>query len=332
MSEHYSTLTAGPDTTVWPPQFDPSHNRYKGFYSAVLDSELAVQDFAQKMQGARSTAVHTATRLSARAVTDPRLLGDLERVLEPSGMQVEAAIPLHGMDDSLVVVYTGWNALGRRTPHEQLQQHSRTLDSAVSRPRHNSSVASGLRIEFIDQATSEATRRGLIPRFAGIYALFGYSDEQTEELLLDPANVIAYVCDTDGDVASTAMAAYEAPRLDGIDIPMVEITEAFTAPAHRGRGLYRAVSGGLLSLLLSPDSPRVAAIYGEGNAAKPRVISAAHQNGRHFSYYERQEYGVTNPSFGILTQAYRIEDGRPESERLPYNDLVVSYYPLERTL
>jgi len=322
MTERPTVAAIGPDTVVWPPQFDQTHDRAKGLYDTVIDSDSAVQHFAYQMHTIRGTVAEQCSRLSVRAVIETERLSALEHAVWQAGIQVEAAIPLSGLGDSLAIAYTGWNAPERMLQQTWFERHVNTLNRAVSRPPTRGRPLE-LGVGFIDQRTPEATRRALIPQFAGIYALFGYAAGAAEQLLLNPANIVAYVHDDNGDVVSTAMAAYERPYVSGMSIPMVEITEAFTVPEYRGNGLYRTVSGHLTQALA--DRETISAIYGEGNLAMPGVIIAAHENNRQFSYHTRERFGIRNTRCGILAQAVRIEDGRAESERLPYNDLAVSY-------
>ncbi len=112
------------------------------------------------------------------------------------------------------------------------------------------------------------------------------------------------------------------------ELSLVEITEASTHPDYRQRGLYRAVSGYLIQHLVSlcrDDAVPIDVLYGESNLAMPGVVIAAHQNGRRFSYFDRDSLGCDNSAFGILPQNFAVADG---VETRDYNDFAVSYIPL----
>ncbi|HSX15768.1 MAG TPA: hypothetical protein VLF40_03170 [Candidatus Saccharimonadales bacterium] len=313
---------------VWPPT-DSTHQRLRGFYNeAVLDSETAVRDFAGQFHHYRQTIAADAahTRLSVRAVTTPEALRDLQVHQVP----VEAVLPLALPEQSLVIAYTGWNAPGRAIRPADVTRHQQTLANAIGRTQTSEhSVASlagqGITPACIEQTTSEADRRALVPKFAGLYAIFGYNLEQTEALLLDPNNVIAYLRHGN-EVVSTAMAESGELAIKGLEpLRIAEITEASTLPAYRGLGLYRLVSGLLAQRLRSPQTRPLHAIYGESNLAMPGVIIAAHHNGRRFSHFDAERYGIHSPQFGILPQNFRVEDG---TETRPYNDFALSYLPI----
>jgi len=325
MSEQ-NTGTTSSIGAAWPPVAD-NHNRLRGFYDeGVVDSNQAAQDFANQWHEARQRmATHpTCNRLSIRAVAKPALLATLEQL----GVAVEAALPLAAPYDSLVVTYTGYNAPDRVMSEAHTTRHISALHHATAQSRRsthpaNFSLEPGFSSAFVDQNSSTAERQGLASQFAGLYAIFGYSADETKTLLSNPDNMIAYI-KHNGDVVSTAMAECGTIPIKNLaTLTIAEITEASTAPAYRGKGLYKAVSGMLTRRLIA--SRDLAAIYGESNLAMPGVLIAAHHNGRRFSHFDGAAYGIVKPSFGILPQNFSVQDG---VETRAHNDFAVSYIPL----
>jgi len=310
---------------VWPPVVS-SNNRIKGFYDTTVTSQQEVDEFALAFSDYQSEVSHSPhlDRLSIRVVAS---LGAIS-TLEDRGVSLEAAMPIRGSGD-LAVVYTGWNGPERRASDDALRLHHLLLGDVVRMPQHDSDGAErlheqGFTPRVIDHATPDRDKRSMVERFANLYSAFGYSVAEVEELLLNPANTIAYVENEEG-VVSTGMAERATVSVDGFgDLHMAEITEAFTLPAYRKLGLYQAISGNLLARLLDPASPRLEVIYGESNLAMPGVVIAAHKNGRRMSYLDREDLRVREPNFGILQQSFHIEDGE---EMRRYNDFAVSYVP-----
>jgi len=250
--------------------------------------------------------------------------------LEAHQVPVEAALPLALPNQSLVIAYTGWNAAGRAISYADVARHHQTLETAMHTQQtsgHTLAVLAdqGITPAYIEPSMSEADRRALVPRFTGLYAIFGYTQGETEKILLDPNNLIAYL-QHNGQVVSTAMAEFGELDIKGLEpLRIAEVTEASTLPAYRGQGLYRLVSGLLAGRLRARHARQLHAIYGESNLAMPGVIIAAHHNGRRFSRFDAARYGVQNPRFGILPQNVRVQDG---AETRPYNDFALSYLPI----
>jgi hypothetical protein len=311
---------------AWPP-VEASHNRLRGFYPEAVRSPQELNEFLNHFEHARERAQNhdTINRLSIRAVAHRALVGTLDR----EDLEIEGALPVKGTDVSLI--YTAWNAPERRSAPEDLVRHQMLLKTAAARPtdsrnRTDSLHAKGFTPRLLDRTVSDRQKAALTDRFTELYSHFGYNLAEVRELLLNPANTIVYIEDS-GGIVSTAMAERASLAVAGHgDLNMAEITEAFTLPAYRGRGLYKDVSGLLIRNLLDNPLQQPDIIYGESNLTMPGVIIAARQNGRRFSYCDRAALGINQPAFGILQQNFRVEDG---TETRPYNDFALSYIPLD---
>lgn len=309
--------------TTWPPAIAP-YNRVRGIYDSVIsdpdDVARFVDIFGNVQQETESCG--EATRLSIRALCTAPAISRIEE----SGIDVEGAVPLRRQP--LYLTYTSWNS-DDRTPSDEIMTNNVRVINQVATSHHSDMVSrlvgsDSFQPRTINGTTPEATKRALLSEFVGLYAIFGYNQDDVEAILHDENNTIAFAMDDDG-ITSTAMAERATINIPGAgDLNVVEITEAVTREDQRGRGLYTAVSGHLLDSLRR--DPSVDMVYGESNLAMRGVLRAAHQNGRRFNLLDRQDLGVRGNSFGILRQNFAVNDG---VERRPYNDFALSYLPLK---
>lgn len=305
---------------AWPPAL-ATNQRLRGFYTeGVITGQQEANIVTDHIESAVDEMLCSAhiSRLSIRVVSE---IGSLAR-LAFDRANIEAALPIS--DTDLVIVYVGANRDDRQMSAERLAAHQALLHR-VSQRTHSDHTPD-LDVKIVDRQNTAQ----LVPAFAKLYSSFGYDLSETEQLLRDDNNVIAY--HKDGDVvASTAMAEKAAIEINGLGkLTLVEITEASTHPAYRQRGLYRSVSGYLIRHLMSlhrEDAMNMDALYGESNLTMPGVVIAAHQNGRRFSYFDRDDLGFNDVGFGILPQNFSVADG---TETRDYNDFAVSYVPLQR--
>lgn len=299
---------------------EASNDRLKGFYSKLVNDKQSVHE----LHGYANEAIQEAKGRSVGRVS-LRVLADLDSVTELHAGQtsVEAVIPLE--KDNLGVVYLGANEEGRQMDEEHLAAHDRLLDKIAENEPHASPEALlgtyGLQAAIVNP--KEAGE--LADAFAPHYAVFGYDREETERMLADEHNTIAYA-EKDGEIVTTAMAEKEVVPIEGYgELRLTEITEASTHPLWRGLGLYKAISGSLVNKLI--ESNNTDAIYGETNAMAPGALKAAHDNGRKFSRFDGKSLGIANPNFGYLPQHVSVADG---VESRPYNDFAVTYVDLKQ--
>lgn len=315
---------------VWPPAAG-SYDRMRGFYQdGVIETAADCREMADLFQDYRTELSEhpELSRLSVRFVVDPARLG----MLEAMGVNLEAAIPLGDAFAGMVVAYAGHNEADRQVDDQQLQRHGNLLQSIVQarQPDPGDKLMqlkqAGFTPSVIDPNSSSSERRSREQQFLAMYSIFGYDLADVREILSNESNTIVFV-ENGEEIVSTAMAERAAIPINGFGtLEMIEVTEASTRPDYRQRGLYKAVSGLLVeSLLLAQSDDPVHAIYGESNLAMPGVLIAGHENGRRFSHFDRQRFGIVNPGFGVLPQNFHIEDGR---EVRPYNDFAVSYVPM----
>lgn len=321
-----SSVSTSSIGAMWPPE-TASYDRIRGFYDQVVatpdDIDLFLKNFDAHKQ---LTDDHIdATRLSIRALVSLNAL----RALHDAHIQIEGGLPLRGDKDHMVV-YMGWNSDDRSVPLEKISEQSELLKQVTQLPlgnkiNHNDLLSMNLEPNIIGQDTSDNDKRRLIGKFTDLYAVFGYDENDVEELLLNPNNSIAYF-EQDNKIVSTAMAEKAIVDIEGHGrIKLTEITEAITRPNHRGKGLYKAISGYLINTLENQDSEQMDVIYGETNLAMEGVLIAAHQNGRRFSHFDAGSLGISQLGFGILPQNFSIKDG---TETRQYNDFALSYLPL----
>ncbi len=311
---------------IWPPMAG-SQERIRGFYDrGIVETAEGCRDFAQLYLNEQSEFEHQTeyTRLSMRFVTYIAHL----RILEQLGVEIEAALPLATSDETMVLVYAGRNSLARTLSPNTIRCHRRLLKGVVSQDQTSPHTPADYEEHMIDHSTAPEERQLLVSRFVGMYGIFGYDQTDVTELLMNPDNTIAYFQDDNGEVVSTAMAEHATVAINGFgDLKLVEITEACTRPELRGQGLYRAISGLLTNQLLNLQASNpVHTIYGESNLAMPGVLFAGHENGRRFSFFDRERFRIESERFGILPQNFSVQD---DTEQRAYNDFALSYIPLQ---
>lgn len=304
---------------TWPPAV-ASNQRLRGFYTeGVITNQQEADAVTNHVESAVDDMLNSVdlSRLSVRVVSE---IGALAR-LGFHRAHIEAALPIRGT--GLVIAYVGINRAGRGMSADRLAAHQGLLKT-VTQQAHKAQHPT-IDVRILDQQDSAH----LVPAFKELYGSFDYDDSDTKQLMSDDSNVIAYH-QVDDVIASTAMAEKANVEIRGLgELTLVEITEASTHPEFRQRGLYRAVSGYLIQHLISlhrDGALNIDALYGESNLSMPGVVIAAHQNGRRFSYFDRDYLGCHNLSFGILPQNFSVADG---TETRRYNDFAVSYVPIE---
>lgn len=299
------------------------------FYQEAVLSDSTVEAFADEFERTQREAEASADigRISLVALATPESIMQLDR----RGINVEGALPVVDATspDELYVTYTAWNKPDRRMSDTDVAKHNKTLKTAseirdviISRDVLHDE---GLTPKLITGGTPDGLREQLLPRLAECYACFGYNTDEVEEILMNPANVLAYLQNESGDIASTALAERASIATDRPEpLSITEITDAFTAPDYRGRGLYRIVSRILVDHLLDEQgsTPTPKLIFGEVNLKAPGALLAAGQNGRVFSHDEGWRFGIRRPDFGILAQNFRIDEITTDKR---YNDFALTY-------
>ncbi len=306
---------------VWPPIVS-SNNRIKGFYEELVDTPQDTESFIQEFNRHQAAAEShpEVDRLSIRTLAS---VGSIA-MFDSAGISLEGAMPIRGNKD-LAIVYAAWNGVERTINEEQLAGHHDVLTQAVATPLKPAHALTDFRPAIIDRHTTDAEKSNMIEKFVDLYGTFGYDESDVEDILLNPANTIAFIEDEEG-VVSTAMAERIVLPIEGHgDIRIAEVTEAITRHEMRGKGFYRAISRYLVDQLLDDDEQPLDVLYGESNLAVNGVLVAAHQNGRRFSYFDRERFGVRQAGFGVIQQSFKVEDN---SEQRPYNDFALSYFPL----
>ncbi len=309
---------------VWPPVIS-SNERIKGFYDRFIDDADSLDIFAGEFEEFEWEVGRTEQvgRLTVRALVAPNTL----KLFEEQDFIIEGVLPLRDTEDA-AILYLAFNDETRQLTPAELEAHQKLIAEVagiVRAPHSNTDHLEllGLEPTVFTPKTPTATKAKKAELFTDLYGAFGYDEEEVSTLLLNPTNVIAFAEDKRG-VVSTALAERAEVSVAGYgDITITEITEAVTRSDRRGLGIYRSISGYLVDQLLS-SGDQLDVIYGECNLVMRGVVQAAHQNGRLFSLFDRDKYGVDQAGFGILQQNFKVEDGLGTKR---YNDFALTYIP-----
>ena len=323
------TSSIGPQ---WPPE-KASYGRVKGIDSrGCINSSARLSELLATLEELeRSLEPLVVDRISIRALIADQVLAEHGDMLSPWG---EALIPLNGCGnelEGLSLLYLGRNADSRSVHPEDLERSLGNVSKAEQlRPRPASSMVArakkgGYRVRILDP--EERRSDPVLQReMAGLYSRFGWSPEDTLEILANPAGLIA-VAEMDGIPVSAGIAELSHTVFDdGLQLRMAEFTEAATRNRHRGKGLYSAIVA-VLSAELERRSRAGQILGGELNVAFGEcsghdvgVLIAAKRLGRSFSRSECRRRGLSFA--GFLPQHVPIA-GAPRAT--PYNDLFPTY-------
>lgn len=315
---------------VWPPA-PASDARLRGFYPELVVPNT-MQNFMDDFLD-RSFLLHysgaEATRLTVRAIVKSDLIGRLAAQLS----HVEAAVPLGGEHAGNHIVYFGAAKTGRHALSEDaLATATDNMNKATSRrPQQMPDDAElndhGLHLVTAKRVLDDETVR----QFTELYTPFEYGEDAVRDIAANTNNTLLYLQNGQGQIVSSAMAEHAELDINGLGtVRIAEVTEATTAPGHRGNGYYRMVSGLLLSHLqeaATKEQKPVHAVFGESNLDPQHVavLNAGIDNGRRLSFSDAAGLGINNDQravpFGILPHHVTIGQ--------EVQSLAVSYLPLK---
>jgi hypothetical protein len=332
MAPMADTSSIGPQ---WPPR-ETSHGRVKGIDNRgiVRDRERLAELLGVLEAFAGGFRESGADRISIRALVADSLIEAERAALEPFG---EAIVPLEsgGELEGCSLLYLGWNGAERQSAADDVERALSNIVTAVERSRRRPAEIRE-RVERQGFALSIPTmdeRRGddrLGEDVAGLYRRFGWSAEDTRQILEHEESLIAVAREGEGDEARVVSAGIaELSRIDlgdGASLRIAEFTEAATLKTHQGRGLYSAICATLMLELTrlsrrgEVEGGEIDVAFGESSGHDLGVLIAAIRLGRTFS---RQVVGERNLPFpGYLPQHVPIA-GAPRSTR--YNDLFPTF-------
>lgn len=326
------TSSIGPQ---WPPR-ETSHGRVKGIDNRgiVRDRERLADLLGELDAFAAGSRQGGPDRISIRALVADGLIESERTALEPFG---EAIVPLEsgGELEGCSLLYLGWNGSDRRSAEEDVARALANIATAVERHRRRPAEIRerverqgfALAIPSMEERRRDAR---LGEDVAGLYRRFGWSAEDTRQILEHEESLIAVAREGEGEearVVSAGIAELSRVELgDGASLRIAEFTEAATLKTHQGRGLYSAICATLM-LELARRSRRgeieggeIDVAFGESSGHDLGVLIAAIRLGRTFS---RQVVGERRLPFpGYLPQHVPIA-GAPRSTR--YNDLFPTF-------
>ena len=323
------TSSIGPQ---WPPD-QASYGRIKGIFTGGLVADAEGLEalghvFEQRLKELEPVV---RDRISIRAWVSGELVREPHPVVLRWG---EAVIPLDGCGEpwtGTCLVYFGRNAVSRACDQGDLERSlenlviaetkdARGASEMVERVRQN---GYGLRILSREEREGDAD---LQHDMAGLYSRFGWSADETKEILANPNSLIA-IGEKDGKPVSAGIAelswiAFE----DGHNLRVAEFTEAATRREHQGQGLYSGIVATLCRDLAARSARQdvlggeLQMAFGECSGHDLGVLIAAKHLGRTFSRRICLEWGL--PLGGFLPQHVPIA-GAPRST--PYNDLFPTF-------
>ena len=329
------TSSIGPQ---WPPR-GTSHGRVKGIDNRGIVREPGqLADLCGVLErfadGAAAERAAGADRISIRALVADELIEAHRDLLAPFG---EAIVPLEsgGELEGCSLLYLGWNGAERLSAPEDVGRALANIEMAVQRRRRRpieilqrvQEQGFALHVLSMEERTENARIEADVAR---LYRRFGWSLEDTRQILRHEASLIAVGFEGEGEQREVVSAGIaELSRIDlhdGVALRITEFTEAATRQSHQGRGLYSAICATLM-LELARRSRRselaggaLDVAFGESSGHDLGVLIAAIRLGRTFSRQVVQERHLPFP--GYLPQHVPIA-GAPRSTR--YNDLFPTF-------
>ena len=327
MTTHTSSI--GPQ---WPPE-KASYGRIKGIDNrGRIEGPAELADLLGRLTALKETLEPLILdRISIRALVSNGLLAEHPEMFRPWG---EALIPLEGCGSSLedvALVYLGGNGESRATDSNDLERCLKNVATAESRDARSASAMidrardGGYAVRILGEG-ERRTDAGLHGSMAELYSRFGWSPDETREILANPSSLIA-IAEHEGQPVSAGIAELSHIAFqDGHQLRMAEFTEAATRASHQGKGLYSAIVA-TLSRELAERSRAGQILGGELNVAFGEcsghdlgVLIAAKHLGRCFSRRVCRDRGLAFE--GFLPQHVPIA-GAPRST--PYNDLFPTF-------
>lgn len=328
-------IPQGPDVStssigavVWPPTAEgQSFERFKGFAPTVVETPTDVEHIVQDVRSCELTP--KVSRVATRVVMTLDMLEELRG--EGREDLVETIIPLDATGDHRLVdaalVYLGRNHASRPSVGVG-DMRGRVRDIFVRRGfRGAGELQPGYSVAAITDA--ERTDPETVADYIKLYSVFGWEPDEVRDLLTEPANTLI-AARFDGRVVASGIAEVGSIQIqrggEAIDFGMAEVTEAATLVEHRGRGLYTAISHGLMHHLAGLETPPHL-VYGEMNSESSAVLRTAAGQGRLIGRDTATEFGF--PDATHLPQHVTIYSGTGEERQTKYNDLIVGWLPRE---
>jgi hypothetical protein len=307
---------------LWPPA-EASFDRIKGIYTpGIIDNPDSMGDLIREVDSAEGLFRRgDITRVSLRAVVDNEFIQEAKKDPRIADL-IESQFNLDGTQpvfEGASLVYFGSNHPSRQ-PLEIEKIVENVEDAFYTLPQSPDQLISRAQVQGYELSTlPKDLDPTVIDQVSALYQRFGWTQEEVEEILKQPNNIIA-VASLDGEIVSAGIAEMALIPIGSHEFRIVEITEAATKEEHSRRGLYTAVSTSLLLELarLSKEGQVLGGeldlVYGECNGNAPGVLKTARMQGRRFAFEDGPD--------GILFQHVPIA-GLPKKTR--YNDLFPAY-------
>lgn len=275
----------------WPPKFDASNSRIKGFCTRLIDDERSLNEVFSEVTGVKKSNPE-ATRATFRAFVSGAFVESLRFAKRNLDYNVEADIPAQNALPGHHLVYFGRNEESR-TPPESIRSKERgdlaIINTTVNVVPMEQAIAraekGGYQIELKQGGIHRQDIDDMLNLYHEAYQKYTFEvNENTIQYMVGNGNKVVFGRGSDGRVASTLIAEECTLHLEnGKTVTLYELSDFATFRQDRGNGLITAMQHFAVDLIRNLPGGEEAIIYAEDRAPWNAVNRSSKQAGLMYS-------------------------------------------------
>ncbi|MHB1829847.1 MAG: hypothetical protein ACYCO0_00440 [Candidatus Micrarchaeaceae archaeon] len=281
-----------------------SSDRLKGFLTYVVKDDTTAKFTADVVrEGMNRLKNGHFSRLSIRIIATAGSMENLAKEIKSKGAEIEAQIPVTS-DNSLFMVYIGYNKPSRVLSSERRSEYSQAIDNAVS-GADNAQPLKSLDItkygtKIIDGSTRDFSASDREDIF-NLLSTFGYDREGALNIVSDESNIIGMVYDrkTSRIVSISVTERRDIALEGGITLHMAELTDAVTSDTERHNRLYPILLNEVFRHIYNEHS-EISLVYAESNVSNISLLNTAAMQHRQIGGMLPLHAYIRNPNTGEL--------------------------------
>ncbi|MFA5050009.1 MAG: GNAT family N-acetyltransferase [Candidatus Micrarchaeia archaeon] len=235
----------------WPPTVDRVNSRLKGFIPFILNKNNT-EGILREVQ--REGELQNVSRITIRALSNNNSIKELNSIAEVNGFELEAQIPLGPRYSDTSILYFARNSNQRRV-NEDIRHIQREIieNTQLKNPKTREELVRILTSNGYTQDSNINTGNGDMQRLVNLYSqclpvyLMDLNRENIKEMIENEDNQ-TLVIRNNGLIISAAIAEHAIINIEGLILPLVELSECATDPNYRGQGLLSAILSTLISM------------------------------------------------------------------------------------